>query len=434
MDGQLPQTPAPKSRGIPLWTALVALLLLVIAAGAIFAGILYYFRSDKLKLERENEALRVEKEKATYAEQKAGEEARLTWARNRQEEALNLARSATNALQGLTAAADAVRTAATALKTSEDGRRVALHPGLVRLARQLYEVNLPVLPPAADIDSRLEGVRRIELQIDKAAGTTFVPGAELTGELEQAAAWAGDQSRKVEEIRTLLRTLTEESKVKVTTATLTAASPTLEAAIQRLTEAELATTQQALATKTEAARETATAQIAQAEIAAQQSDAEVAVRRRLAEAEAKVAELERELAMKKTEQVKADTVAKVKRDEVLDEARNLELRQKAQDPAIQATLKPLTTPGYWQIDKMSLELKPHSLTKLQTRGSLEATPRGATELARILTDKNDKVRPRLKMYPNQFLRHPEQLEQVTGIQRLLDELGPVLVELKMLEP
>ncbi len=434
MDGQLPQTQAPKSRGIPLWTALVALLLLVIAAGAILAGILYYFRSDKLKLERENEALRVEKEKATYAEQKAGEEARLTWARNRQEEALNLARSATNALQGLTAATDAVRTAATALKTSEDGRRVALHPGLVRLARQLYEVNLPVLPPAADIDSRLEGVRRIELQIDKATRTTFVPGAELTGELEQAAAWAGDQSRKVEEIRTLLRTLTEESKVKVTTATLTAASPTLEAAIQRLTESELATQQQALATQTEAARDTAAERVAEAEIARRLSDADVEARRKLAEAEAKVAELERELAMKKTEQVKADTVAKVERDEVLDEARNIELRQKAQDPAIQAKLKPFTTPGYWQVDNRTLDLKPHSFTKLKSRGALEPTPRGARELVKIATDKDDKVRPRWKMQALYYLNYPEQIEQVKEAQALLNELGPILVELKMLEP
>jgi len=434
MDGQLPQTPAPKSRGIPLWTALVALLLLVIAAGAILAGILYYFRSDKLKLERENQALRVKQEETKLAEQKAGEEARLTWARNRQEEGLNLARSATNALQGLTAAADAVRTAAATLKTSEDGRRVALHPGLVRLARQLYEINLPVLPPAADIDSRLEGVRRIELQLDKAAGTTFVPGPELTGELQQAAAWAGDQARKTDEIRTLLRTLTEESKVKVTTATLTAASPTLEAAIQRLTEAELATQQQAAAVQTEEARKTATETVGTAEAIGILEEAQRKFDRRLAEEQAKNAALERELALQKAEQVKADAENKVATETVRDEARRLELLKKAQDPAIQATLKPLTAPGYWQIDKMSLELKPHSLTKLQTRGSLEATPRGATELARILTDKDDKVRPRLKMYPNQFLRHPEQLEQVTEIQRLLNELGPVLVELKMLEP
>lgn len=334
----------------------------------------------------------------------------------------------------LTAVADAVRTAATALKTSEDGRRVALHPGLVRLARQLYEINLPVLPPAADIDSRLEGARRIEQQLDKAAGTTFVPGPELTGELQQAAAWAGDQARKTDEIRTLLRTLTEEAKVKVTTATLTAASPTLEAAIQRLTEAELATQQQAAAVQTEQARQTATETVGTAEAIGIVEEAQRKADRILAEAEAKKAELERELALQKAEQAKADTENKVAIDTVQDEARRLELLKKAQDPAIQATLKPLTTPGYWQIDKMSLELKPHSLTKLQSRGSLEATTRGATELARILTDKDDKVRPRLKMYPNQFLRHPEQIEQVNEVQRLLKELGPVLVELKMLEP
>lgn len=434
MNESLPQSPAPKPRGIPIGVALVALVLLVLLGGAVLAGILYYTRNEERKAQVAQAALEARKKQADVAQETVAEEARLTAAQNRQQESLRDTRAATNVLQRLLVAAEGVRSDAEALKGNDEGRRIALHPGLVRLARQLYEVNLPVLPPTADIVSRLEAVRRIEQQIANADGTTFVPGPELTSEVQQAAAWAGDQTRKADEIRTLLRTLSQESKVRVTTATLTGDSPTLDAAIQRLTAAELSAQQQAIATKTDAARETAAEKIAEAEIARRLREADIEAQRKVAEAEAKVAEFERQLAMKKAEQVKADTETKVATETIIDEARKLELRKKAQDPAIQAKLKVFTTPGYWQVDRMTLDLKPHSFTKLKSRGALEPTIKGSRELVRIVTDKDDKVRPRWKMQGFYFMNYPEQIEQVKEAQELLNELGPTLVEMKMLEP
>lgn len=434
MNESLPQSPAPKPRGIPIGVALVALVLLVLLGGAVLAGILYYTRNEERKAQVAQAALEARKKQADVAQETVAEEARLTAAQNRQQESLRDTRAATNVLQRLLVAAEGVRSDAEALKGNDEGRRIALHPGLVRLARQLYEVNLPVLPPTADIVSRLEAVRRIEQQIANADGTTFVPGPELTSEVQQAAAWAGDQTRKADEIRTLLRTLSQESKVRVTTATLTGDSPTLDAAIQRLTAAELSAQQQAIATKTDAARETAAEKIAEAEIARRLREADIEAQRKVAEAEAKVAEFERQLAMKKAEQVKADTETKVATETIIDEARKLELRKKAQDPAIQAKLKVFTTPGYWQVDRMTLDLKPHSFTKLKSRGALEPTIKGSRELVRIVTDKDDKVRPRWKMQAFYFMNYPEQIEQVKEAQELLNELGPTLVEMKMLEP
>ncbi|HRK23051.1 MAG TPA: hypothetical protein PLX06_14630, partial [Fimbriimonadaceae bacterium] len=235
-----------------------------------------------------------------------------------------------------------------------------------------------------------------------------------------------------------LRTLSQESKVRVTTATLTADSPTLDTAIQRLTAAELSAQQQVAAVKTDEARQTATETVAEAEIVkireSAQAEAARIVANAKAEAEAKLAAVDRELAMKKAEQIKADTETKVAAETVIDEAKKLELRKKAQDPAIQAKLKPFTTPGYWQVDKMTLDLKPHSFTKLKSRGALESTVKGSRELVRIVTDKDDKVRPRWKMQAFYFMNYPEQIEQVKEAQTLLNELGPTLVEMKMLEP
>lgn len=106
MNEPLPQSPAPKPRGIPIWTALVALVLLVVIAGAVLAGILYYTRNEERKAEVAKAALAAQKTQNDVAQEKVAEEARLTAAQNRQEEALRDTRAATNVLQRLMAAAE----------------------------------------------------------------------------------------------------------------------------------------------------------------------------------------------------------------------------------------------------------------------------------------------------------------------------------------
>lgn len=54
---------------------------------------------------------------------------------------------------------------------------------------------------------------------------------------------------------------------------------------------------------------------------------------------------------------------------------------------------------------MALDLKPHSFTKLKSRGALEPTEKGATQLVKIVTDKDDKVRPRWKMQAFYFMNY-----------------------------
>jgi len=56
-------------------------------------------------------------------------------------------------------------------------------------------------------------------------------------------------------------------------------------------------------------------------------------------------------------------------------------------------------------------------------------------LARIVSTKEDKVRPRLKFSANtMWTKYPEQIEQLKELQGLLLELAPVLVEKGMLSP
>ena len=46
----------------------------------------------------------------------------------------------------------------------------------------------------------------------------------------------------------------------------------------------------------------------------------------------------------------------------------------------------------------------------------------------------DRVRPRWKMNPQLYTRHPDEIEKVKEVQQLLVELGPVLVEMGKLQP
>ena len=133
MEGHELPNPKPRKGGIPLWVALVALLVLVLTAGGIFVGMLWYTQNAKHRQEvllQEAEARKVE---AKLAEEKAAQDAKLAAARNRQEDALRVTRSATNALERFAAALASVHADADALKTNDAGRLVALHLSLIHI-------------------------------------------------------------------------------------------------------------------------------------------------------------------------------------------------------------------------------------------------------------------------------------------------------------
>lgn len=430
--------PAPKPKGTPLGVAMFGLLGLTIVVMVGLGFLVYSMRGENRKLAEQLREQKAAEQRAELERQKAAEAEKLTVAANRQAELLAQVRSATNLLERLRLAVGRVSDEARALQSNDDGRRVALHPRLVLQARAFYEMQLPELPALPDVVTRIEATRRTEQQLIGAAGTTFQPEADLIATTQTTIQWAQDGLARTDRIATHLASLVRESKVKFTSSSLTATSPTLEAAMKQLVETESAAARATLAEETTKAKQEAdqSKAAAEAEQIRAKAEAEAAsiVAKAKADAELQKAAVEREIAMKKAERVKADTETKVAAETVVDEARKLELRKKAEDPAIQAKLKPFTTPGYWQVDKMSLDLKPHSFTKLKSRGALENNTKGATDLVRILTDKDDKVRPRWRMLPSQFLRHPDQIEQVKEVQVLLNELGPTLVEMKMLEP
>jgi hypothetical protein len=429
-----PQKPKREPRGIPFPVALIALFVLALLVVAGFGGMWYYLQNDKLKIQRQLDKAEADKTRAELATKKAAEEGKLTQARNRQEEVLAQARLATNVLTRLLAETDQASNEAAGLKTNDPGRGVAIHPDLIKQSRRFYESELREMAAREEIVTRLEGARRIEQQLLTASGTAYEPAADLKVTAQNSTAWGEQALQKTRQIRQTLATLVQESKIKVTTATVTPTSPTLEAAIAQLNDEETILRQRLLAATTADAKAQAAKIEAEADGKRIIAEAERKRDEILAKAKEETDKLARDLALREAQGKAEDTKTHVAVQTAQDEARKVELRKKAADPAIRAKLAPFTTPGYAQINTLGSDLKPLSYSGLQNCGALAPDVRGLTRLLTVASTSADKVRPRWKMNPQLFVRHPDEIEKVKEAQQLLIDLGPVLVEMGLLQP
>lgn len=427
-------SPKGEREGHSFGTALFLVLVLAILVVAGLAAALYYVRGEQRKTQEKLAALELQTKKAEVERKAGAEKDRRVRAENSQQDLLRQARAATNSLENLLAEIKELNAGATALRSNEDGKRVALHPELIERARVFYEVQLRDAPAAADVITRLEGARRIEQQVLSQQGTAYEPAPDLVESARTVAANAEQDRGKVAQLRAYLTALVQESKIKYTEAKLTTSSPILEDAIKAKVTAEAAITQQALADRTAGAKEDANRTRQEAEVRKIKEEAKRDAERKEMEIAELKAALERERGQAEADRKKKDAEAEDKRLKELAEADKIELRRKLSDTNVLATLAPFTTPGYWQIKGTSADLKPISFTKLKASGALEKTAAGRKTLALLVSTSTDKVRPRWKINPEYYTRYPDAVARVTQLQDLLIELGPLLVEMKLLDP
>ena len=429
----LPETTHQK-RGIPFGIALAALLILFLLVVSGFAALWYYVHSGRIEWGRRLAQAEAEKARVELASKEAAQRGALVLAKTRQEATLSQVHVATNALARLLSEATKLQSDAASLKTNDAGRLVGLFPALAGQARHFYDTDLRDLVPRDEIVTRLEGVRRIEQQLIDSGGTTYEPTPELALTVSNSTAWTEPAWQKVVQLRQILATLVQESKVKVTDATVTPASPALEAAMAQVSQNETASGLRLAAETTsnanaEAVRIEATTKAEKIIADAKRKSAEI-----LAKAQEEADKQTRELSVRQAQGKVEDTQAKVAVEKASDDAKKIELKKKATDPAIQAKLAPFITPGYAQINGFGADLKPLSYTDLQTCGALRTNIPGLTKLLTIAWTSRDNVRPRWKMNPQLYTRHPDEIEKVKEVQGLLNELGPVLVQMGKLQP
>ena len=436
---QTPVTsPKGKREGTSLGSAFFLLLALAILVVAGLAAALYYVRGEQRKTQEELQAFKIQSDKNELERKTAAEKDRRVRAENSQQDLLRQARAATNALENLLAETKELNAGATALRSNEDGKRVAMHPNLIERARVFYEVQLRDAPAAADVITRLEAARRIEQQVLSQQGTAYEPAPDLVESARTAAATAEQDRGKVAQLRTYLTALIQESKIKYTEAKVSATSLTLEDAIKAKATAEAAATQQTLADRTAGAKEDANRTRQDAEVRKITEDAKREAEKKDMEIAELKAALDRERAQADAVRKKKDAEAEDKRLQELAEARKIELRRKASEAKIQAKLAPFTTPGTFQVQGKKFvripDKKPLSWTQLSAYGALDGSMASLQNLVEIATSDHDNDRPRWRLNLKFWSNKSETLEMVKETQQLLNELGPVLVEMKLLEP
>ncbi len=155
-----------------------------------------------------------------------------------------------------------------------------------------------------------------------------------------------------------------------------------------------------------------------------------------------LAEVERQKLLAEAERRARDKEAELGAKSIDDATRKKELQAKCQDPTVRTALAPFISDGYWQpsgrrgIDKMSMSWK-----ALNDSGALGTDERALHKLWWVGSNR-DNDRPHFSMAapgnaPGGLMLKrltPEQMEELKKARDLLRELGPTLVELKLLQP
>ncbi len=130
------------------------------------------------------------------------------------------------------------------------------------------------------------------------------------------------------------------------------------------------------------------------------------------------------------------------------EIENARLRSRLDSPDMRARLQLFTTPGRWQPGTVktdpNAEPRPMSFDRIKRSGALNKGY-GLQALFQIVTPRTqgqgnrirplDDMRPKLSAFPRSFNRlSPDQRRQLEELQDLLNTLGPMMVEMKMLDP
>ena len=420
-------------RAISLGMALLGFVVFALVGLGALGFTVYYYSSAQSESKRRLDDLQAQITRNDTERKKGAETARLTLAYNRQDQLLKEVSGATNSLLQLLAECDALRAEAAALRTNEFGRRVALNPNLVPLARRFYESSLSGLPPESELTMHLEAVRRVGLQVAENRGTAYEPAPALSDTVQTAHRWSAEATGRMKDARAVMKSLMVDAQVKFTRATLTPTSPTLAAAIDQLDQSEASKDLQQAEQTTSTARTNAVITRTEADAQKIRADADryaEEVRQKLAEEQAAKQRdwQEREAKLKLEE-----TKTKVSVEKKADEARNVELRKKASDPAIQAKLAPFIAAGYVGIYRPTVTKEPFSYEEIQSFGALSPTIQGQNRLVDIAVARNDTVRPRWKFNPKFYRKHADEVQMVQEAQQLLIELGPVLVETGVLK-
>ncbi len=360
-----------------------------------------------------------------------------------------------------------------ALLTNEEGRRIAADGTSLMGVLRIYQA-APV--PADELSARTKVVDSILSDLHREAerpDVGFLPSDRTQDELLDNFYWARSQLARLSENETTLQTLVAKAP-KLSDA---AKARTLEDAIRDYNadyfsfinnsiikgkseakeQSEQIVVEKARLAELERARDEADRlykdTLSKIETMRLDFDLELKRKRaedekRLAEAEVRyndlMAELERTKKLAEANRRVEDAKAEAKSSRLGLEADKTLDKQRCEDPEVKRLLAPFLAHGKYQPgmnkeEMLTADSKAISLSRLRSYGALEPGPTGIQKLLEVATNKPlqrpiDTIRTRWGFKPRLRDNSPESVDEIKKAQQLLNELGPTMVELGMLQP
>jgi hypothetical protein len=358
-----------------------------------------------------------------------------------------------------------------ALLKNDDGKRLAADgPSLIGVIRIYREGPVPADEISARrrvVDSILSDLRRESERPD----VGFLPSEKTQDELFDNYYWARGQLARLSESETRLQTLI----AKAPRLDDVSKARTLEEAIrdhdadyltfinnsiikgkaEAKEQSEQIVVEKARLAELERARDEADRLYKEtlAKIETMRIDFELELKRKRAEEESRLAaaevrykdlmaELERMKQVSDAERHSKNVDAELKSGQIVSEAEKKRLIAKCSEPEVQTILAPFLDKGYFRPSGNMhgsgrydvIQPVPISFGDLQKLGALNPTGSGADMLHKIASAPVDSMRTRWPGYRKKWQDDPGLREMVPKAQKLLNELGPTLVELEMLQP
>ncbi|HKQ47590.1 MAG TPA: hypothetical protein VJZ71_05945 [Phycisphaerae bacterium] len=360
----------------------------------------------------------------------------------------------------------ALRDRLQALLTDDDGKRLAQddisYHAYLDLRDQPIASIREIQSRRKNMDSILDGLQA-EL---KRLNVGWVPSPRLRQEMDENSTWAKSRLDQLERQESrlaaiLFRAPKELDPVKAVTLEQKIRQEEahqVESWAQALIRGEAAAKSESEKTIFDAARAAGLErgneeanqirEARRAELAALRAEFEAEIKRRDAEsqrllAEAnrihadEIAQLRRELKIASAKRQAEDVRAEIEKQDVLNAADHEKKKQRCHAAEVKQLLAPFLAEGYTQPGSVEQQYNklPISYSKLVSSGALNPDRHGLCQLLGVVTWKGDKVRPRWKMSGRNFEQlSPEEIERTKKVQQLLIELGPTLVEEKLLSP
>lgn len=299
------------------------------------------------------------------------------------------------------------------LWTNDVGRMIASNPGSMLSFEAETKSARPTQEDADSLKARYVTLLTPVRAAWDSGQWSYRPSSDLDGALKDLKKEIDATLEKVQEPKSHIAMLVSAAKLMGRSA-----DTTLQEALDQYhakQNADWATTEAARRTKID--DDFAAARAAQAE---------------KAEREKQQAALELERAKQELEKVKLTSAT----SDLNSDANHEKLLRKAKSGTTRQLLGFFMTRGYFQPNgQTTVEKHPYSYSLLQADGSLEPTMDGQTRLYGHMYDRRDRDRPLVNNGNLALYNQPAATrERVNQIQKALIELGPTLVELKMLDP